>query len=235
MTDLIYSSDVTVKLVRHSAADDFVVQAAQVSAIGENNPDTVPARLIEALMKGRHGSPFEHTSFTFFVKAPLFVFREWQRHRMSSFNEWSGRYSKMLPEFYVPGVERKLWNVGTKMKPEFVSINPGQVTRASEFCDDVYRISEMCWEAYEFNLKQGIANEAARIVLPLNTYSQMYWTVNARSLMNFLSLRVESEASLVRSYPQWEIQMGAEKVEAVFESLMPYTHAAFVKNGRVAP
>lgn len=76
MTDIEFSSDITVKLVRSNASDDHVIQAAQVSAKGENNPETVSDRLINALLKGRHGSPFEHTSFTFFVEAPLFVFRE---------------------------------------------------------------------------------------------------------------------------------------------------------------
>ena len=242
MTEIKFLNTVQVELVRHMAADDYVIQAAQVSSKGENNPETVPPRLIEALMKGRHGSPFEHTSFTFFVKAPLFVFREWQRHRMSSFNEWSGRYSEMLPEFYIPGNNRKMYNAGTKMKPEFISfeeycegalINPKG--RWNSFSRDMANNSTDCWAKYQNALENGIANEVARMVLPLNTYSQMYWTVNARSLMNFLSLRVESEASLVRSYPQWEIQMGAEKVEEHFKLCMPITHAAFIKNGRVAP
>jgi thymidylate synthase (FAD) len=213
------------------------VQAAQVSAKGENNPETVPARLIKSLMKGRHGSPFEHTSFTFFVKAPIFVFREWQRHRMSSFNEWSGRYSEMLPEFYVPGANRVVINTGTKMQPNF---DPDRDYCGYSFPElDVREAleeqAEEAWVRYQKMLRNGIANEVARMVLPLNVYSQMYWTVNARSLMNFLSLRVESEESLVRSYPQWEIQMGAEKVEEHFKTLMPATYAAFVKNGRVAP
>ena len=97
-----YSSDIYVKLVRSMASDDMVIQAAQVSSKGENNPDTVPERLINALLKGRHGSPFEHTAFTFFIEAPIFVFREWQRHRISSFNEMSGRYTELKPKFYVP-------------------------------------------------------------------------------------------------------------------------------------
>jgi thymidylate synthase (FAD) len=242
MTDIKFSSEMTVKLVRHQAHDDYVIQAAQVSAIGENNPDTDPVRLINALMKGRHGSPFEHTSFTFFVKTPLFVFREWQRHRMSSFNEMSGRYTELPPEFYIPGSDRKMFNAGTKMKPDFISfeeycenamINPNG--RWNAFSRDLADNSFECWMRYQKALENGIANEVARMVLPLNTYSQMYWTVNARSLMNFLSLRVESDDSIVRSYPQREIHMAAEAVETIFESLMPATHAAFVKNGRVAP
>ena len=231
MAEITFSSDIEVKLVRSMASDDMVVQAAQVSAKGENNPDTTPARLIEALMKGKHGSPFEHNAFTFFVKAPLFVFREWQRHRISSFNEMSGRYTELLPEFYIPGEDRHVVNVGTKMKPTFQ-----EAPFLLEDVDSTLRARSVdAWLEYKALLNNGVANEVARMVLPLNIYSQMYWTVNARSLMNFLSLRSDQTGALVPSYPQREIQMGAEKVERIFDDLMPKTYAAFVKNGRVAP
>lgn len=226
-----FSSDITVKLVRSMASDDMVIQAAQVSAKGENNPDTVPQRLINALLKGRHGSPFEHTAFTFFVEAPIFVFREWQRHRISSFNEMSGRYTELKPRFYIPDENRAVINVGTKMKPEFEP--------RLEATMDIQAIlnhgAEDSWEHYQWMLGKGIANEVARMVLPLNVYSQMYWTVNARSLMNFLSLRVESDDSTYRSYPQYEIDLAARKIEKLFLLMMPATHKAFVDNGRVAP
>jgi len=231
MTDIEFSSDITVKLVRAMASDDMVVQAAQVSSKGENKPETVPARLIEALMKGRHGSPFEHNAFTFFVEAPLFVFREWQRHRISSFNEMSGRYTVLPAKFYVPNEERPVVNVGTKMKPEFQP----HLEATMDIQGILNHSAEEAWAHYQWMIDAGIANEVARMVLPVNIYSQMYWTVNARSLMNFLSLRVESDDSLVRSYPQKEIQMGAEQVEKIFAEYMPATYAAFVKNGRVAP
>lgn len=232
MTNIKFSSDITVKLVRSMASDDMVVQAAQVSARGENNPETVPARLINALLKGRHGSPFEHTAFTFFVEAPIFVFREWQRHRISSFNEMSGRYTELKPKFYIPDENRKVVNVGTKMKPKFSYDRNGAGER---FRRDLRIASENSWQDYEYAMKDGIANEVARMILPLNIYSQMYWTVNARSLMNFLSLRVESVDSTYRSYPQYEIDVAARLVEGWFNGAMPLTHAAFVDNGRVAP
>lgn len=231
MTDIQFSSDITVKLVRSMASDDMVVQAAQVSAKGENNPETVPARLINALLKGRHGSPFEHTAFTFFVEAPIFVFREWQRHRISSFNEMSGRYTELKPKFYVPDDDRPVVNVGTKMKPIFEADDYAlERSRGS-----LYTISSDSWAHYQMLLADDVANEVARMVLPLNVYSQMYWTVNARSLMNFLSLRVESDDSTYRSYPQYEIDVTARKVEDAFAHHMPATHKTFVDNGRVAP
>lgn len=227
-----FSNGMTIKLVRHMASDDYVVQAAQVSAKGENNPETDISRLIAALMKGRHGSPFEHSTFTFFIKAPIFVIREWQRHRISSFNEMSGRYTKLLPEFYIPGDDRKMINLGTKMKPKF---SYDLSNNADEFRIALECQSFEAWEIYEKSIDLGIAEEVARMILPLNVYTQMYWTVNARSLMNFLSLRVESDDSLVRSYPQYEIDVAAQEVESIFSELMPHTHRAFVKNGRMAP
>ena len=226
-----YSSDIYVKLVRSMASDDMVIQAAQVSSKGENNPDTVLERLINALLKGRHGSPFEHTAFTFFIEAPIFVFREWQRHRISSFNEMSGRYTELKPKFYSPSVERGVINVGTKMKPVFVN----HLEAAMDIQAILNHQSSTAWEHYQYMLKAGVANEVARMALPVNVYSQMYWTVNARSLMNFLSLRVESDDSTFRSYPQYEIDLAARKVERNFQEQMPLTHKAFVQNGRVAP
>lgn len=232
LTELEFASDVTVKLVRAMASDDTVVQAAQVSVKGENNPDTVPERLINYLMSSRHGSPFEHNAFTFFVEAPIFVFREWHRHRISSINEMSGRYTVLKPKFYTPGPYRKMTNIGTSARPEFDEGTPEQKILMG---DSDYIVCQTAWDEYERRLAAGIANELARTCLPVSVYSQMYWTVNARSLMNFLSLRVDSADSTVRSRPQWEIQLGAMKMEEIFAELMPITHATFVKNGRVAP
>lgn len=229
-----FTDEIVVKCVRATASDDMVVQAAQVSSKGQNNPGTVPPRLIRALMAGKHGSPFEHNSFTFFVEAPLFVFREWQRHRISSFNEMSGRYTQMIPKFYMTPEDRPMImeEDGTKMRPKMLKA-PEEVWR--RHVARKMRTAEIAWESYQADLADGIVNEVAREDLPLSLYSQMYWTVNARSLMNFLSLRVESDDSLVRSYPQREIMWGAEQVEEAFRFCMPETHAAFVANGRVAP
>ena len=226
------SSDITVKLVRSMASDDMVVQAAQVSVKGENNPKTIPERLIRYLMTSRHGSPFEHNAFTFFVEAPIFVFREWHRHRIASINEMSGRYTELIPKFYTPGSDRKMQNVGTSARPEF---EEGTYEQKRHMETSDRRIAQECWNEYQARRDAGIANELARTCLPVGVYSQMYWTVNARSLMNFLSLRVDSNESAIRSRPQWEIQMGAEQIEAAFAEKMPITHKAFVASGRIAP
>lgn len=232
--DVYFSSEMTVKLVDCMASDSMVVRAAQVSAKGENNPDTEQSRLINALLKQRHGSPFEHTAFTFYVNVPLFVAREWQRHRMGSFNELSGRYSEMKPKFYQIPNTRSIVNVGTSMKPVYPDMPSLEELRVAN--EPLRETAYYSWEMYQhLILEAGVAKEVARMHLPLNIYTEFYWTVNARSLMNFLSLRVNSRDSVFRSYPQQEIHEAALQVEEFFAEKMPHTWYAFVQNGRVAP
>jgi thymidylate synthase (FAD) len=177
-------------------------------------------------------SPFEHNSMTFYVQAPIFVFRELMRHRIASYNEESGRYRELRPVFYVPGPERKLVQEGKPGHYVFVDGTPEQYavvdseTRAA--CTAAYG-------AYQRMLEAGVAREVARGVLPVATYSSAYVTMNARALMNFLSLRTKREDSHFPSFPQREIEMVAEKMEAFWAGLMPLTHAAFDASGRVAP
>ncbi|MEV0641317.1 FAD-dependent thymidylate synthase [Streptomyces sp. NPDC050619] len=232
-------SDVTVELVKHSAADSDVLFAARVSTLGEQSLDELdkdPERskgLINFLMRDRHGSPFEHNSMTFFVSAPIFVFREFMRHRVGwSYNEESGRYRELQPVFYVPGASRKLVQQGRPGKYVFVEGTPAQHEVVDQAMQDSYR---QAYRTYQQMLAQGIAREVARSVLPVGLYSSMYATCNARSLMHFLGLRTQHELAKVPSFPQREIEMVGEKMEAEWASLMPLTHAAFNANGRVAP
>jgi thymidylate synthase (FAD) len=237
-TEVRFRSDVTVELVRASARDADVIFAARVSTQGEQSLDDVNADaersrgLINYLMRARHGSPFEHNSMTFYVQAPIFVFREFMRHRIASYNEESGRYRRLNPVFYLPGPHRKLCQVGKPGHYEFVDGTAEQQalvgTEARAACTEAYA-------AYQRMLAAGIAREVARIVLPLAIYSSMYVTMNARSLMNFLSLRTSRPDSRFPSYPQREIEMCAEQMERIWQELMPLTHAAFEGNGRVAP
>jgi flavin-dependent thymidylate synthase len=177
-------------------------------------------------------SPFEHNSLTFYVQAPIFVFREFMRHRIASYNEESGRYRELRPVFYVPGPERKLVQEGKPGQYRFVDGTPEQ----HELVDkETRQVCEEAYAAYQRMLDAGVAREVARIVLPVTIFSSMYVTMNARSLMNFLSLRTRREDSTFPSFPQREIEMVAERMEAEWARLMPVTHAAFEKNGRVAP
>lgn len=233
-----FRSDVTVELVKGSARDSDVIWAARVSTKGEASLDDVDSDaqaaqgLINYLMRDRHGTPFEHTSLTYFVSAPIFVFREFMRHRIASYNEESGRYRELRPVFYVPGPDRRLVQQGKPGAYEFVEGTPEQhqivVEQTKASCRAAY-------EAYQAMLSAGVAREVARIVLPVGTYSSMYVTMNARALMNFLSLRTKHPDSHFPSFPQREIEMVADLMEAQWAELMPLTHASFVGNGRVAP
>jgi thymidylate synthase (FAD) len=238
MDEISFRSDVTVELVKHAASDADVVWAARVSTKGEQSLDDIATDdersggLINYLMRDRHGSPFEHANFTFFVRAPIFMWREHFRHRIASYNEESGRYKVLEPVFYVPGPERKLVQVGKTGAYEFVE---GTYQQYETVVAQTQAACRQSYAAYNAMLESGVAREVARIVLPLNIYSSAYVTINARSLMNFLSLRTTSADSRFPSFPQREIEMVGEKYEAHFRALMPLTHAAFVKNGRVAP
>lgn len=236
-----FRSDVTVELVRSSAHDSDVLFAARVSTQGEQTLeaaqdaelDTSRSKgLINYLMRDRHGSPFEHNSMTFYVQAPIFVFREFMRHRIASYNEESGRYRELNPVFYVPGPERNLVQVGKAGAYDF---HPGTPEQTDLAVTEAKAQATSAYEAYQRMLDAGIAREVARIVLPLSIYSSMYVTMNARSLMNFLSLRTKREGTHFPSFPQREIEMAAEQMETFFADLMPLTYAAFNENGRVAP
>jgi thymidylate synthase (FAD) len=236
--EIVFRDDVTVELVKSSANDADVIWAARVSTAGENSLDEInadPARsagLINYLARERHGSPFEHTSMTFFVSAPIFVFREFMRHRIASYNEESGRYRELSPVFYVPNKDRKLVQTGKTGHYVFVDGTAEQYEVSVAAMKETYVLA---YANYKKMLDAGIAREVARAVLPVALYSSMYVTMNARALMNFLSLRTSREGSHFPSYPQREIEMVAEKMEEHFARLMPLTYAAFEKSGRVAP
>lgn len=231
-----FRSDMTVELIDSMASDSAVAMAARVSTISGSHDAVVDlakdAGLINYLMRDRHGSPFEHNAFTFYIEAPIFVFREFMRHRIASYNEESGRYKQLEPVFYVPGRDRKLVQQGKPGAYTFVEGDDCQMGLARESAIDM---AETAYYKYEEMLEKGIAREVARMVLPLNIYSSMYVTMNARALMNFLSLRTQREGTHFPSFPQREIEMVAEKMECFFAEKMPITYEAFNKNGRVAP
>jgi thymidylate synthase (FAD) len=180
--------------------------------------------LIRFLMRDRHGSPFEHGYFRFIVKAPIFVVREHHRHRAGhSYNEWSGRYSKLEAEFYIPDFVRT--QIGKPGAYRFEAVAPAVRDAARA---EIERQGKESFAAYERLLEAGVAKEVARAVLPLNMYTKYFWSCNPRSLMHFCSLR-NSE------FAQYEIREFARAAETFLERLMPVTHAAFVENGRIAP
>jgi thymidylate synthase (FAD) len=208
-------------------ADDLsVVNAARVSfARRKEVMDESDEGLIRFLLRERHGTPFEHNSFRFHVRCPLFVAREWFRHRVGSFNEFSMRYARATDDFYVPEPEDVRSQVGKPGAYSFEPVDDELAERTRAELQDVY---DHAYATYERLVEAGVARELARSVLPVGAYTEFYWTVNARSLMNFVSLRAAESA-------QREIRRYAEAVERFLAEHMPVTHAAFVANDRTAP
>jgi thymidylate synthase (FAD) len=222
----------TVELVQSMGDDASVVKAARVSTGASTATPEKDAGLINYLMRDRHGTPFEHNAFTFYIEAPIFVFREFMRHRIASYNEESGRYKELEPVFYVPAEDRKLIQVG---KPGAYTFEDGTEYQQVVAQAETKQAALDAYAAYQNMLDAGIAREVARTVLPVGIYSSMYVTMNARALMNFLSLRTMREGTHFPSFPQREIEMVAEKMEEFFAEKMPITYETFNKNGRVAP
>jgi thymidylate synthase (FAD) len=208
------------------ASDLSVANAARVSfARRKDVLDESDEGLIRFLMRDRHGTPFEHNAFRFHVRCPIFVAREWFRHRVGSFNEFSMRYAKATDEFYVPAAEDVRTQVG---KPGAYTFDPVEPELADRTREELRTVYEAAYATYTRLVEQGVAREVARCVLPVGAYTEFYWTVNARALMNFVSLRAAETA-------QREIRRYADAVESFLAGQMPVTHAAFVANDRTAP
>jgi thymidylate synthase (FAD) len=233
VTDLVLTDD-TIYVLDHGfvrlddvmASDLSVVNGARVSfARRKEEMDDSDAGLIRFLMRDRHGTPFEHNAFRFHIRCPIFVAREWMRHRVGSFNEFSLRYAKATDDFYVPEAEDVRSQVGKPGAYTFETVEPDLAEHTRDALREVY---EHAYSTYERLVEAGVAREVARSVLPVGAYTEFYLTVNARSLMNFVSLRAAETA-------QREIRRYAEAVERFLELHMPITYAAFVASGRVAP
>jgi thymidylate synthase (FAD) len=215
-----------VRLDEAMADDLSVVNGARVSfAKHRTEMDDSDAGLIRFLMRERHGTPFEHNAFRFHIRAPIFVAREWFRHRVGSFNEFSMRYARATDDFYIPAPEDVRTQVG---KPGAYSFEPVPDDVAETTREELRQVYEAAYAAYEKLVELGVARELARAALPVGAYTEFYWTVNARALMNFLSLRNSEMA-------QREIRRYAEACEHFFAERMPVTYEAFVASGRLAP
>ncbi len=206
-----------VELLQCVGGDLAVVNAARASfnssrsCLGDGDE-----RLIAYLMRERHGSPFEHAWFSWRIKAPLFVVREWQRHRTASYNEESGRYSTLSAEFYVPR-GRVRTQVG---RPGRYVFEPVDEQLDDEACRQLEASYDIAYRTYQDLLGRGVAREVARMSLPLATYSTMVWSLNARALMHWLSLRDSEQA-------QREIRDYARVIFGIFAYAMPCTADAF--------
>src|SRR3989338_1575227 len=204
-----------VRLVEFMGGDKGVVDAARVSYGGKSKGEEADRKLVAYLLKHSHMTPFEHALFKFHVSCPIFVARQWFRHRFAAYNEQSFRYTDVKDEFYIP----ETWRAqDIKNKQGSVSDCALDHADLTKKCEAQVRAA---LSLYREMLAAGVAREMARMVLPVNLYTQFYWTVNARSFMNFLSLRADAHAQL-------EIQAYAEALARHFERLMPWTWAAFL-------
>ena len=210
-----------VDLINFMGGDDSVAMSAWVS-FGADSEERLADRgkvagLINFLYRNEHMTPFESSVFTFRIGTPIFVTREIQRHRSASYNEWSGRYAEMVPEFYLPRSDRPLKQEGKPGAYYFVRGTQEQydaVATRQEF------VVESAWSAYQDQLSMGVAKEVARNCLPLSTYTRFYVTMNARNLMHFLSLRTADNAL-------YEIREVAGAMEKHLEEKMPMTYEAY--------
>ena len=214
MTEPTFRSDMKVELIDFMGGDGRVVQAARTSTLGAAASEEKESEgLINFLLRERHEVPVEHSVFTFRIEAPIFVTRQILKHRISSISETSGRYRELPGEFYIPYEARPLAQAGRTGEYNMVHLGEHEETR---LVLEMVRASQRAWASYEHMLRNGAAKEVARMVLPVNLYSSMYLTMNARSLMNFISLRNEHHA-------QWETREVAEQMEDIFAEKMPLT------------
>lgn len=206
-----------VKLVDVVGDDYRVLEAARVSTGSESRKgDEKDKKLIQYLMKNEHHTPFEKIVFEFYVKCPIFVARQWFRHRMGSFNEASARYKEFVWETYQPR-QWRLQDAKNKQGSEGV-LDESDSTKVQYMVNQAYDIAH---RAYQEMLEKGVARELARIVMPVGIYTEFFWTVNFRSLMNFLKLRTDSHA-------QYEIRQFANEILELIrlDGRIPWTLSA---------
>jgi thymidylate synthase (FAD) len=203
-----------------------IVNAARVSYNKRKDAiDEADIGLIKYLLREQHGTPFEHAGMCFHVRCPIFVAREWFRHRIGSFSEMSGRYVEMAHSAYVPTSKKIRKQVGKIGHYVFESASESE---ASEAIDVINLSYETAFASYQKLLDLGIAKEVARNVLPLGIYTEFHWTVNLRSLMNFLHLRLgDSALEEIRDY--------ALVVEHMVERSFPELYLAWNETGKKVP
>lgn len=201
-----------VRLVDHYGDDSRIVQAARVSYGAGTKTLREDNKLIHYLMRNQHMSPFEMVDFTFHIKAPIFIARQWFRHRTASVNEISARYSVMADQFYVP--------VARKQSPTNKQGSGGPVDNPQR-CHDLYNQAySAAYAAYSALLEEGVSREQARLVLPVGLYTEFYWKQNLRNLLHLLHLRLDGHA-------QDEAQQYAQAILGIIEPVVPVTVAAW--------
>ena len=199
------------------ACDSAVVQAARVSySLGLKDYES-DKKLINYLYKNKHTSPFEMVKFKFHVKAPIFIARQWFRHRMSNYNEISGRYSVLEEELYIPN------KIPSQSKINKQLSDSNDLNKENSKIQDIFNNymigSQTQYNLYKTLINEGVSREVARIGLPLNMYTEFYWSIDLHNLLNFLNLRNSN-------YAQYEIKEYAKAIENIITPLCPITMEA---------
>lgn len=230
MTEPTFRSSMTVELIDSMGSEASIVQAARVSTAGADSRGAAAnVGLLKRLYTDGHGSPFEHTSLTFYFEVPIFISRQLVKHRLLSTNEVSGRYAELEGVFYLPETSRPVTQVGKTADYVF---ERGTEEQEQIVQNCVSGVAEVAWSAYEGLLVRGIAKEVARTVLPVSTYTQLYMTGNLRAWLNFIQLRVDwGEDAAKRSHAQYEVEQVGIQVAHVIETLFPNVWQAFKDAG----
>jgi thymidylate synthase (FAD) len=219
-----------VRVIDYMGTDSAIVQAARVSYGKGTKKINEDAGLINYLMRHRHTTPFEMCEIKFHIKLPIFVARQWIRHRTANVNEYSGRYSIMDKEFYIPAPQHLAAQSQTNRQGRGGVLEGAEAARVLEIlkADSVnaYQHYEEMMNCNEEGTvfdegKTGLARELARMNLPVNFYTQWYWKIDLHNLMHFLSLRADSHA-------QYEIRVYAEAMLEMLKAWLPLTHQAFM-------
>lgn len=207
-----------VRLVDYMGDDAAIVQAARVS-YGKGTKSVNEDRgLIRYLMRHKHTSPFEMVEFKFHVKLPIFVARQWIRHRTANVNELSGRYSEMTDEFYLP--ELVQIRPQSKDNKQGRSDEPVELEKANEILSKMTLSQTNAYGEYQEYLGDNIARELSRINLPLSTFTEWYWKIDLHNLFHFLRLRLDRHA-------QYEIRVYGEAIAELIKDIVPSAYSAF--------
>lgn len=211
-----------VRLVDYLGGDERIVQSARVSYGKGTKTVREDKGLINYLMRHRHTSPFEQVILTFHAKMPIFVARQWVRHRTARLNEISGRYSVMSDEFYVPTPDNVHLQSTTNRQGRESDAVPAEL--AERVVELLKRDQGHLYASYEEMLNDDIARELARINLPLSLYTEWYWQIDLHNLFHFIRLRADSHS-------QYEIRVYADKLAECAKAVAPFAYAAFEENG----
>ena len=207
-----------VRLVDYLGSDERIVQAARVSYGKGTKTMREDAALIDYLLRHNHTSPFEQVVLTFHLKMPIFVARQWVRHRTGRMNEVSGRYSVMADEFYVPHAADVAHQASSNKQGRG---EPFCDEEAGNIIEEFKAQQQKAYKGYSAMIERGVARELARINLPLSVYTQFYWQMDLHNLFHFLTLRLDSHA-------QREIRAYAEVILQVVKALCPMAASSFV-------